>query len=306
VAEVDETDEVPGRRKDHGRRPWREGPDEDAPAESWLGLGDDELLHTIETLEPAEEADVRLMEVVRSDRHFFIRQEAAKKVSQRNLLFPFEDDRYVGQILVRHLTRREDVTYLERLVATSLHAEVRAAAQIQLAQLWGRLGGPQRIAPVDETAPPPPRFEPPAPRKEEVEVIEVEAIPDGVNGALLAWAIHFLVEQTWTHLGTRTARDLLTRTHAGILPMRPALSFFTVEESARVNVDLSLGPTLPREAVAGVASWMLAFLDAARRVAPEVGEVDVRDSTRLMADALEQGGFYEKCEELVRQGPGAY
>ena len=49
-----------------------------------------------------------------SHRHFFIRQEAAKRVKDRRRLFAFEDDRHVGQILVRHLTRREDVTYLER------------------------------------------------------------------------------------------------------------------------------------------------------------------------------------------------
>jgi hypothetical protein len=102
-------------------------------------LDDDALLHRIETHDPAENEDERLLEVVESDRHFFIRQEAAKRVQDRNRLFDFEDDRHIGQILVRHLTRREDVTYLERLSARSKHVEVRSAAQVQLARLWRRL-----------------------------------------------------------------------------------------------------------------------------------------------------------------------
>jgi hypothetical protein len=107
------------------RRPWTEGPDEEAPPESWLLLDDDELLHRIETFDAREHEDERLLEVVASNRHFFVRQEAAKRVQDRSRLFAFEDDRHVGQILVRHLTRREDMTYLERLASRSTHVEVR-------------------------------------------------------------------------------------------------------------------------------------------------------------------------------------
>ncbi len=298
----DETPEAPQKSPEGpGRRPWDEGPDGEATPESWLGLADDELLHRMETLDPEENADDRLIEIVQSARHFFLRQEAAKKIRDRDLLFSFEDDRHVGQILVRRLTRREDVTYLERLVARSHHAEVRAAAQVQLAQLWGRLGGP---LPVDgNDAPPAPQFRPPAPPEEEVEVIELEPDPDGVDGSLLGWAIHFLVEPTWKHLGTGMVTDLLVRSHAGILGQRPALSYFKVEKDARVNIDLSLGAALPREALAGVASWMMTFLDAAQRVAPDMGAVNVRESTRLMADALEQVGFYDACENAERVRP---
>ena len=124
------------------REPWVEGPDEEAPPESWLTLDDDELLHRIETFDARENEDDRLLEVVESHRHFFLRQEAAKRVKDRSRLFAFEDDRHVGQILVRHLTRREDVTYLERLSARSHHVEVRSAAQVQLARLWRRLDAP--------------------------------------------------------------------------------------------------------------------------------------------------------------------
>jgi len=302
VDDSDDTPEAPNAGDEaQGRRPWSEGPDEEALPESWLGLADDELLHRIERLDPEENADGRLIEIVESERHFFLRQEAAKKIRDRTLLFPYEDDRHVGQILVRYLTRREDVTYLERLVARSHHAEVRAAAQVQLAQLWGRLGGPRTAD--GEDAPPAPQFTPPAPPEEEVEVIEVEADPDGVDGSLLGWAIHFLVESTWAHLGTGMTTDLLGRSRAGILAQRPALSYFTVEDDARVNIDLSLGARLPKEAVVAVASWMRTFLEAAERVAPDMETPPVRESTRLMADALEQVGFYEAFDNPERIRP---
>jgi hypothetical protein len=300
---VDESDGGATQRFDkNNRQPWSEGPDEEAPPESWLGLGDDELLHQIQTLVPDDDTDGRLMEIVQSNRHFFIRQEAAKQIRDRSLLFPFENDRHVGQILVRILTRREDVTYLERLVARSHHVEVRAAAQVQLAQLWAKLGGPVGVTPAGADAPPPPEFQPPVAREAEIEVVEVAAEADEVNGSLLGWAVHFLVETTWVHLGTRTVTDLLTRTHAGLIAERPGLSFFRVEKDGHVTVDLSLGPDLPRETVRSVASWMMAFIDAAQRVAPDMEEVDVRQSTRLMGDALEQAGFYQACRELARAG----
>jgi hypothetical protein len=302
VDDSDDTSEAPEAGEDgHGRRSWHEGPDDEALPESWLGLADDELLHKVESLGSEENADDRLIEIVESERHFFIRQEAAKKIRDGALLFPYEDDRHVGQILVRYLTRREDVTYLERLVARSHHVEVRAAAQVQLAQLWGRLGGPSPAH--GEDAPPAPQFLPPPEPEEDVEVIEVEADTDGVDGSLLGWAIHFLVESTWTHLGTGMATDLLARSHAGILVQRPALCYFTVESDARVNIDLSLGARLPRESVVAVAAWMTTFLEAAQRVAPDMEKVPIRESTRLMADALAQVGFYEACDNPKRVRP---
>jgi hypothetical protein len=320
AAVTEKHDATPPDTESPPRESWQEGPDEEAPEESWLSLADDELVHRIETLAPEINADEQLLRVVRSERHFFIRQEAAKRIRDHSLLFPFEDDRHVGQILVRYLTRREDVTYLERLVARSRHVEVRAAAQVQLAQLWGRLGGPTRVSPGGDEAPPPPEFEKPAssPPEAAVElavtavepsvtavepavtavdpVVEPTPPGEGVDGSLLGWAVHFIVEQVWAHLGTGGVRDLLVRTHAELLPPQPALSFFRVEKDAHVHVDLSRGPRLPTEAVAGVATWMMAFLHAARSSAPDMNEIDVRQSTQLMADALGQAGFYAACE----------
>jgi hypothetical protein len=117
------------------RRPWREGPDPDAAGESWLALTDDDLLFRIESLPDDHGLDLRLMEVVRSDRHFFIRQEAAKRVTESSHLLGQSGDRHIGQILVRRLTRREDVAYLRKLVDESRHIEVRKAAEAQLKAL---------------------------------------------------------------------------------------------------------------------------------------------------------------------------
>jgi hypothetical protein len=276
------------------RRPWVEGPDEEAPPESWLTLGDDELLHRIETLDARENEDDRLLEVVESRRHFFLRQEAAKRVKDRARLFAFEDDRHIGQILVRHLTRREDVTYLERLSAKSHHVEVRSAAQIQLARLWRHLDAPGAQAPAE---PPPSTESRPAPAP--AEPVTSAAVENGsVDGSLLGWAAHFVVEQVWSHLGTRATGELLARTRRNLLGRYPSLAFFEVSEDARVAVSLGSGLRLPGAAVTAVAAWMTALRAEARRVAPDTERASVRALTVLVADALRDAGFYAACDEL--------
>jgi hypothetical protein len=287
------------------RRPWTEGPDEEAPPESWLLLDDDVLLHRIQTKDPGEYEDDRLIEVVESDRHFFIRQEAAKRVQDRNRLFAFEDDRHVGQILVRHLTRREDVTYLERLSARSKHVEVRSAAQVQLARLWRRLDAkepaPVPTAPVEPPRPTE-RSAPAAPRvaaapalREPVTSAPIER--GGVDGSLLAWAAHFLVEPSWSHLGTRGTRELLTQTRRELLGRHPTLVFFEVTPDAHVVANLDGGPRLPGDCVKAVATWMVAFRSAVRAVAPGFQPVSARAATAMMADALRDAGFYAACDK---------
>jgi hypothetical protein len=273
------------------RRLWTEGPDEEAPPESWLTLDDDGLLHRIGTFDARENEDDRLLEVVESDRHFFIRQEAAKRVRDRSRLFAFEDDRHVGQILVRHLTRREDVTYLERLSLRSRHAEVRAAAQVQLARLWRRLDALKAPAPVSASVPAPP------PRSAEPDT-NGALEKDGVDGSLLGWAAHFVVEHAWSHLGTTATRELLARTRRDLVGRHPSLVFFEVTEDAHVAADLSAGLRLPREAVASVAAWMIAFRKAAREAAPDIERTSVRAATTLVADALREAGFYIACDEV--------
>ena len=112
------------------RRPWRGGPDGDAAG--WLALSDDEVLFRISELPAAHDDDQLLMVLVQSDRHFFVRQEAAKKIRDKTLLKEHLHDRHIGQILVRGMTRREDLAYLEKLLEESRHVEVRKAAEAQL------------------------------------------------------------------------------------------------------------------------------------------------------------------------------
>jgi hypothetical protein len=99
----------------------------------WLALKDDDLLYQIEALvDRPHDKDQALLEVLQSDRHFFIRQEAAKKIRDPELLKAFAADRHIGQILVRQMTRAADVAYLERLRDESRYLEVRKAADAQL------------------------------------------------------------------------------------------------------------------------------------------------------------------------------
>ncbi len=119
-----------------GRRlPWREGGARPAAAPGWLGLSDDELLYQIEASEAGPDTDGRLIEVVGSDRHFFIRQEAAKRIQDVSLLKDHSADRHIGQILARAMNRKEDAEYLRKLAEGSRHLEVRKAAEAQLRRL---------------------------------------------------------------------------------------------------------------------------------------------------------------------------
>jgi hypothetical protein len=115
-------------------RPDRRSGTSSAPADAdgWLAKTDDDLLFEIERLPAGHDADARLLEVVESPRHFFIRQEAAKKVRDQDRLKKHSGDRHIGQILVRGLNRTDDVAYLERLVVESRHVEVKKAAEAQL------------------------------------------------------------------------------------------------------------------------------------------------------------------------------
>ena len=109
-------------------------------SEGWLSASDDELLHRIEALPQDHHDDLILLAVVRSHRHFFIRQEAAKRIREQGLLKDLAGDRHVGQILVRSLNRREDAEFLERIVHETRHLEVRKAALVQLEALGRKHG----------------------------------------------------------------------------------------------------------------------------------------------------------------------
>ena len=290
-----------------------EGRDDETPHESWLSLDDDELLRRIQNLDAAEDADEPLLEIVASDRHFFVRQEAAKRVKERRRLYAFEDDRHVGQILTRHLSRREDITYLERISMLGRHVEVRQAAQVQLARVWRQIerSGPREARPLTRIAPLPasegagPRGAEPEEARPAGTAVVAGAAPvtssplegDEVDGSLLGWAVHFLVERAWNHLGTKATLDLLAASHRDLVPGHPTLALFEVREDARVKLDLESGPRIPRSAVRDVAMWMAVFRKAAAEIAPQTGADSVRDCTALMGDALRAAGFYTAFED---------
>ena len=114
----------------------------------------------------------------------------------------------------------------------------------------------------------------------------------GVDGTLLSWALHFVVEQAWADLGTTVTANLLGRTQRALALQWPHLAHFRIGEHAQVTFDLSRGPMLVPDAVDAVAAWLAAFLRLARQVAPSLAELDVRQSTALMAGALDAIGFY--------------
>ena len=116
--------------EDQTREPFATGPGEGD--RGWLALSDDDLLFRIESLPADHSQDGVLVAVAKSNRHFFVRQEAAKKIDDKTLLKEHLHDRHIGQILVRQMTRAADVAYLERLRDESRYIEVRKAAEAQL------------------------------------------------------------------------------------------------------------------------------------------------------------------------------
>jgi hypothetical protein len=116
------------------RQRWKEGPGE----AGWQRLPDDELLFRISSLPQDHTSDEFLLDVVRSDRHFFVRQEAAKRIRSQDLLKEHSGDRHIGQILVRGMNRDEDVAYLRKLMTESHHLEVRKAAEAQLRRITAK------------------------------------------------------------------------------------------------------------------------------------------------------------------------
>ena len=59
------------------------------------------------------------MEVVKSARHFFVRQEAAKRIRDHDRLKAHSGDRHIGQILVRGMTRTTTPTTSSAWCATA-------------------------------------------------------------------------------------------------------------------------------------------------------------------------------------------
>jgi hypothetical protein len=126
----------------------------------------------------------------------------------------------------------------------------------------------------------------------------------GVDGSLLAWAAHFLVEQAWSHVGTKGSHDLLTQTRRELLGRHPTLVLFEITKDAHVVTNLDAGPRLPRDSVRAVAAWMVAYRAAVREISPGLERTSIRAATAMVADALRDAGFYAACddEEALARG----
>jgi len=108
--------------------------------DGWLALSDDDLLYQIQSLPADHDEDEALLRVVRSSRHFFLRQEAAKRMHDAARLLDFAGDRHIGQILARQMERDSDIEYLQRLSRECRHLDVRNAARAQLSLLLRKKG----------------------------------------------------------------------------------------------------------------------------------------------------------------------
>ena len=114
-----------------------------------------------------------------------------------------------------------------------------------------------------------------------------------VDATLLGWAVHFIVEGAWAHLGTAVTSGLLKRTLQECPRSPPDASGVCASErtpTSRWTWPRDCGfPAMPFRAPP--SGWS-AFLAASRRIAHEVGLVDVREITRLVGEALDHVGFY--------------
>lgn len=115
--------------------------------------------------------------------------------------------------------------------------------------------------------------------------------PPTVDGALLAWAVSFIAEQTRDLLGSVMTAALLRRTWTRLLKDHESLRSLRVAADGRVLVDHERA-ALPASAVPAVAGWVTCFLAEASALAEKAGKVRIRQATRMMESDLERIGFY--------------
>ncbi len=133
------------------------------------------------------------------------------------------------------------------------------------------------------------RPEGPAPRRP-------EPAAEGVQAALLAWALSFVAEQALGHLGVAPTVALLKRTRRRLASRKPVLLRFQVAENGRVAPETPGPSHLPADAVPIVAEWAVAFLAEAAVAMPQVRSLRVRSVTRMIERELEKVGFYAAFE----------
>jgi hypothetical protein len=106
-------------------------------------------------------------------------------------------------------------------------------------------------------------------------------------------------------LGLAPSIGLMRQSRRELLAAHPSLTGFTVDAGGSVQVSLPSestratlsGMRLPRGAIAGIAAWATVFRAEAAFLIGPPRLPSVRRATRMMAEELEQIGFYAALEE---------
>ena len=127
----------------------------------------------------------------------------------------------------------------------------------------------------------------------------------GVEGSVLVWVMSLLRDIVAARLGLAPSIGLMRQSRRELLGAHPSLTGFTVDAGGRVQVSLPSestratlsGMRLPRGAIAGIAAWATVFRAEAGLLVGPPRLPSVRRATRMMAEDLEQIGFYAALEE---------
>jgi CheY-like chemotaxis protein len=140
-----------------------------------------------------------------------------------------------------------------------------------------------------------------------------EVAGGSVEGSRLVWVMILLSNLAQERIGTLPSLALLRRTLRRSAMRQEALHCFRVEDDSRVSIDVPddgatkttlSGWRLPRGVVEGVALWALAFQAEVAALAGAPRLPTVRRATRMVADELEEIGFYQALEDEESHGSG--
>jgi hypothetical protein len=121
----------------------------------------------------------------------------------------------------------------------------------------------------------------------------------GVEPSVLGWAVSFVAEQAWPHIGRVTSVVLLRRIHRRLASDREVLRAFRVTQDGRVLFDLPGRSRLPEGAVQAVADWVAAFLTEAGEIEVATTRIRVREVTRMRGTDLANVGFYAAVDAAL-------
>jgi len=121
----------------------------------------------------------------------------------------------------------------------------------------------------------------------------------GVEPSVLAWAVSFVGEQAWPHIGRVTSVVLLRRIHKRLAEDHEVLRAFRVTQDGRVLFDLPGRSRLPEGAVQAAADWVAVFLAEAGEIESGAARIRVREVTRMRGTDLANIGFYAAVDAAL-------